>query len=120
MMPSHDSAAEMFVTVRFSDGHRHRWRLPATQTRLGQSRVDFYWPDIGLVVETDGARFHATALQQTADRRRDQAHLRAGRTPLRITHWQVFKEPAETTTLLVDVFTACQCRPGSRSNTRAA
>ena len=32
MMPSHDSAAEMFVTVRFSDGHRHRWRLPATQT----------------------------------------------------------------------------------------
>jgi len=32
MMPSHDSAAEMFVTVRFSDGHRHRWRLPPTQT----------------------------------------------------------------------------------------
>jgi hypothetical protein len=32
MTPSHDSAAEMFVTVRFSDGHKHRWRLPATQT----------------------------------------------------------------------------------------
>lgn len=32
MMPGHDSAAEMFVTVRFSDGHKHRWRLPATQT----------------------------------------------------------------------------------------
>jgi hypothetical protein len=35
-------------------------------------------------------------------------------------HWQVVREPVETTTLLVDVFTACQCRRGSASSKRAA
>lgn len=94
--------------------------LPETQQRFGRTRVDFYWPELGLVVETDGARFHANAIQQTEDRRRDQAHIRAGRTPLRITHWQVFREPAETAALLADVFTACQCRRRSASTKRAA
>jgi very-short-patch-repair endonuclease len=72
------------------------------------------------VVETDGGRFHRSAVQQTEDRRRDQAHIRAGRVPLRVTHWQVFHEPAETTALLVDVFTACQCRRRSESTKLAA
>jgi predicted transcriptional regulator of viral defense system len=94
--------------------------LPDTQQRFGKARVDFYWPEIGLVVETDGGRFHATPMQQTADRKRDQEHIRAGRTTLRMTHWQVFYEPAETIALLVDVFTACQCRRGSQSSKRAA
>jgi very-short-patch-repair endonuclease len=94
--------------------------FPETQQRFGTTRVDFYWPNLGLVVETDGGRFHASPFQQTQDRKRDQAHIRAGRTPLRITHWQVFHEAAETIALLVDVFTACQCRPGSRSSKRAA
>jgi very-short-patch-repair endonuclease len=94
--------------------------LPETQTRFGKSRVDFFWPTVGLVVETDGGRFHATAMQQTAGRERDQAHVRAGRTPLRITHAQVFFEAAETTALLADVFTACECRRESQSRRRAA
>jgi very-short-patch-repair endonuclease len=94
--------------------------LPESQQRFGETRVDFYWPSVGLIVETDGARFHATAIQQTEDRRRDQAHLRAGRTPMRVTHWQVVHEQAETTALLVDVFTACRCRRGSASSKRAA
>src|SRR3954452_14596563 len=94
--------------------------LPESQKRFGKTRVDFYWPEIGLVVETDGSRFHASARQQGEDRRRDQAHIRAGRTPLRVRHWQVVHEAVATLTLLVDVFTACQCRPGSRSNMRAA
>jgi very-short-patch-repair endonuclease len=97
-----------------------RLPLPDTQRRFGTTRVDFYWPEIGLVVETDGGRFHANAIQQTADRKRDQAHLRAGRTPLRLTHGQVFFDKAETTALLVDVFTGCQCRRRSRSTKRAA
>jgi hypothetical protein len=66
--------------------------------------------------ETDGGRFHRSALQQTRDRRRDQAHLRAGRTPVRVTHAQVFFDAAETTALLVDVFTGCQWRRRSRSS----
>jgi very-short-patch-repair endonuclease len=94
--------------------------LPDTQARFGNTRVDFWWSDAGLVVETDGAQFHANAIQQTEDRKRDHAHIRAGRIPLRVTHWQVFKEPAETTALLADVFTSCRWRRESESTRRAA
>ncbi|HEX4719809.1 MAG TPA: type IV toxin-antitoxin system AbiEi family antitoxin domain-containing protein [Thermoleophilaceae bacterium] len=76
---------------------------PETQYRLDGMRVDFYWPEIGLVLEADGGSFHRTAAQQTKDRQRDQTHIRAGRTPLRVTHAQVFKDAAETTALLVAV-----------------
>jgi very-short-patch-repair endonuclease len=67
---------------------------PQTQTRVNGFRVDFYWPELGLVVETDGLRYHRTASQQARDRLRDQAHTAAGLTQLRFTHWQIRHEPA--------------------------
>src|SRR3954471_7547999 len=54
---------------------------------------DFYWPSLGLVVETDGLRYHRTPTQQAKDRQRDQAYVLAGLTPLRFTHAQVAREP---------------------------
>ncbi len=63
--------------------------VPLTQQHLNGFRVDFYWPDLGLVVETDGLRYHRTPAQQAKDKRRDQAHLVAGFTPLRFTHAQI-------------------------------
>jgi very-short-patch-repair endonuclease len=65
--------------------------LPVPETRrvVNGFRVDFYWRELGLVVETDGLRYHRTPAQQTKDRIRDQAHLAAGMTPLRFTHAQV-------------------------------
>jgi very-short-patch-repair endonuclease len=68
---------------------------PSTQRHLNGFRVDFFWPGLGLVVETDGLRYHRTPAQQARDRRRDQAHARAGLTPLRFTHAQVRFEPAD-------------------------
>jgi len=62
---------------------------PETQRHVNGFRVDFYWPELGLVVETDGLRYHRTPQQQSKDRLRDQAHLAAGLTPVRFTHWQV-------------------------------
>jgi very-short-patch-repair endonuclease len=62
--------------------------------RLNGFRVDFLWPELGLVVETDGLRYHRTAAQQARDRVRDQAHAVAGLTPLRFTHAQVRFEPS--------------------------
>jgi very-short-patch-repair endonuclease len=56
-------------------------------------KVDFHWPDLGLVVETDGLRYHRTPTQQMKDRVRDQAHAAAGLTCLRFTHAQVRFEP---------------------------
>jgi len=55
--------------------------------------VDFHWPRLGLVVETDGLRYHRTPAAQARDRVRDQAHTAAGLTQLRFTHWQVRHEP---------------------------
>jgi very-short-patch-repair endonuclease len=63
--------------------------VPLTQQRLNGFRVDFFWPDLRLVVETDGLRYHRTPSQQARDHLRDQAHLAAGVTPLRFTHAQV-------------------------------
>lgn len=67
--------------------------LPLTGERLNGFEVDFYWPELGLVVETDGLRYHRTPAQQARDRLRDQAHTAAGLTPLRFTHAQVRYEP---------------------------
>lgn len=62
---------------------------PLTQQWVNGFRVDFFWPDLGLVVETDGLRYHRTATQQARDQLRDQAHLATGLTALRFTHRQV-------------------------------
>jgi hypothetical protein len=66
---------------------------PLTQVRVNGFRVDFYWPELGLVVETDGLRYHRTPAQQARDRARDQSHSAAGLTPLRFTHAQVKHQP---------------------------
>jgi very-short-patch-repair endonuclease/predicted transcriptional regulator of viral defense system len=66
---------------------------PKTGVHVNGFKVDFFWSDLGLVVETDGLRYHRTPLQQARDRVRDQAHLAAGHTPLRFTHAQVAFEP---------------------------
>jgi very-short-patch-repair endonuclease len=67
--------------------------VPLTGQWVNEFEVDFYWPDLGLVVETDGLRYHRTPAEQTRDRLRDQTHTAAGLTPLRFTHEQVRYEP---------------------------
>ncbi|HET8564998.1 MAG TPA: DUF559 domain-containing protein [Solirubrobacterales bacterium] len=66
---------------------------PLTGRWVNEFEVDFYWPDLGLVVETDGLRYHRTPAEQARDRLRDQTHTAAGLTPLRFTHEQVRYEP---------------------------
>jgi very-short-patch-repair endonuclease len=66
---------------------------PETQVGLGTSRVDFFWRDLGLVVEADSLRYHRTAFKQSADRKRDNAQANLGLTTLRFTHGQVRYEP---------------------------
>jgi very-short-patch-repair endonuclease len=55
--------------------------------------VDFFWPDLGLVVETEGLRYHRTPSQQARALLRDQTHTVAGMTPLRFSHAQIKYEP---------------------------
>jgi very-short-patch-repair endonuclease len=67
---------------------------PQTRRRVNGFRVDFFWPSLGLVVETDGLRYHRTPSQQARDLRREQTHRMAGLEPLRFTHAQVVHEQA--------------------------
>jgi very-short-patch-repair endonuclease len=67
--------------------------VPETRQWVNGFEVDFYWPDLGLVVETDGGRYHRTPARQTRDRRRDQTHTVAGLTQLRFTEAQIKFEP---------------------------
>jgi very-short-patch-repair endonuclease len=62
--------------------------LPETQAKLA-GRTDFHWPDLGLVVETDGLRYHRTPSRQAGDNRRMQAHAAAGRTAVRFSHYEI-------------------------------
>jgi len=80
--------------------HRANLPSPRTQARLNGYRVDFYWPALGLVVETDGLTYHRTPSQQREDRLRDQAHTAAGFTVLRFTAFQVNFEPKQTAATL--------------------
>jgi very-short-patch-repair endonuclease len=68
---------------------------PLTQHWLHGFRVDFFWPELGLVVETDGLRYHRTPAQQARDRLRDQTLTAAGLVVLRFTHAQVRSEPKQ-------------------------
>ena len=63
--------------------------LPLTKQWVNGFEVDFYWPDLRFVVETDGLRYHRTPAEQARDRLRDQAHTAAGMANLRFTHEQV-------------------------------
>lgn len=74
---------------------------PLTKQWVNGFEVDFYWPALGLIVETDGARFHRTPSAQTRDARRDRAHLLAGMSPLRFTHYEVRYEDAVVRRALV-------------------
>ena len=69
--------------------------MPSTQEHLGPGRIDFHWPELNLVVETDGLTYHRTPMQQLTDRKRDQAHVAAGRTPVRIANVQIRQSPDE-------------------------
>ncbi len=76
---------------------------PLTGAKVNGFDVDFYWPDLRLVVETDGLRYHRTPAQQARDRLRDQAHAAAGLTPLRFTRAQVRFEAAHVEAILTEV-----------------
>lgn len=73
---------------------------PLTCQFVNGFEVDFYWPALGLVVETDGLRYHRTPAEQARDRLRDQAHTAAGLRQLRFTHEQVRYEPEYVTRIL--------------------
>ena len=90
---------------------------PLTQQRVNGYRVDFksvdpsHAPELGLVVETDGLRYHRTPAQQTTDHRREQAHAASGLERLRFSHAQIRFEPEYVMEMLAGVARRIASRP---------
>jgi very-short-patch-repair endonuclease len=76
---------------------------PESQVVVNGHRVDFYFRELGIVVEADSLRFHRTASQQLKDTLRDHAHHKAGLLPLRFTHWQIFYDADYVRETLISV-----------------
>jgi very-short-patch-repair endonuclease len=66
---------------------------PLSKQFVNGFEVDFFWPELGLVVETDGLRYHRTPSAQARDALRDRTHVIAGMSPLRFTHYEIRYEP---------------------------
>jgi very-short-patch-repair endonuclease len=77
-----------------------RLPLPLTKYWLLGYETDFFFPDLKLVVETDGLRYHRTPAQQARAAKRDQTHVAAGYRVVRFTHWQVAHAADEVTAVL--------------------
>lgn len=80
--------------------------VPETCVVVNGFEVDFYWPDLPLIVETDGLTYHRTPTQQKKDVLRDQAHTLARIPHLRFTHAQVRDEPAYVRVTLAKAYAA--------------
>lgn len=85
---------------------------PETAVWIAGYEVDFHWPDLGLVVETDGLRYHRTPSQLERDSRRDQAHAAMGLRTLRFSHSQVRYDPESVVSALAEVAEMLRSSPG--------
>jgi len=64
-------------------------------------RADFAWPELRIVVETDGRRTHGTRQAFESDRRRDQRLIAAGWRVIRTTWRQIKNRPHELKPVLL-------------------
>jgi very-short-patch-repair endonuclease len=67
--------------------------LPRTSVYVNGHEVDFHFPVLDLVIETDGLTYHRTPSQQAKDLKRDHDHSVAGTPHLRFSHAQIKFEP---------------------------
>ena len=94
--PVHSELERRFLALV----RRARLPMPVVNGRIGLYEVDFHWPALRLVVETDGRTTHGTAHAFERDRRRDLDLELAGRHVLRIGWRQVTHEPERVVALL--------------------
>jgi very-short-patch-repair endonuclease len=70
-------------------------KLPAPLTNYPVEgfNADFFWPEVGLIVEVDGSDFHRPRPAFERDHRRDIVHRDAGHEVLRVSGQQLDAEP---------------------------
>jgi hypothetical protein len=83
---------------------------PLVNHRKGPYTADFIWPELGLIVETDGARTHNTDTAFVADRRRDVDMKIAGLETLRLVWADVLERPEWVVRALLSTAAARRAR----------
>jgi very-short-patch-repair endonuclease len=69
---------------------------PQVNVRIEDWTPDFLWPEVGVVVETDGYGFHRTAAARRRDRIKDEFLRSEGFTVIRLTWADVTERPSAT------------------------
>jgi very-short-patch-repair endonuclease len=90
---------------------RARLPVPLTNHPVEGFNADFFWPDVGLIVEVDGGDFHRPRPAFERDHRRDIVHKHAGHEVLRVSGQQLDQEPLYIATVIA-------CAYDRRSRTR--
>ncbi|MCB0857728.1 MAG: DUF559 domain-containing protein [Solirubrobacterales bacterium] len=67
--------------------------MPQVNVKVHGVEVDFYWPEFGLVLETDGEAFHGGSVQKQIDLKKEQHLLAFGLTVLRTTFREFARDP---------------------------
>ena len=75
---------------------KHGLPIPETQVEIGPYRVDFFWRDRKLVLETDGRDTHDGFIAFHDDRARDRALAALGLEVQRLTGYDVTGTPTKT------------------------
>lgn len=70
----------------------------------GEYRLDFYWPEAGLVVEVDGWTFHADPRARRTDFTKQNRLTASGRAVLRYDWFQVVHDGETTSAEVVDAY----------------
>jgi very-short-patch-repair endonuclease len=77
---------------------------PLTNHPIKGFDADFFWPEVGLIVEVDGGDFHRPRPAFERDHRRDIVHKAAGHEVLRVSGQQLDQEPLFIATVIARAY----------------
>jgi very-short-patch-repair endonuclease len=77
---------------------------PLTNHPVEGFNADFFWPEVGLIVEVDGGDFHRPRPAFERDHRRDIVHTDAGHEVLRVSGQQLDREPVYIALVIVRAY----------------
>lgn len=78
--------------------------VPLTNHPVEGFNADFFWPEVGLIVEVDGGDFHRARPAFERDHRRDIVHTDAGHEVLRVSGQQLDQEPVYIAAVIVRAY----------------
>jgi very-short-patch-repair endonuclease len=78
--------------------------VPLTNHPVEGFNADFFWPEVGLIVELDGGDFHRPRPAFERDHRRDIVHKDAGHEVLRVSGQQLDREPVYIAAVIVRAY----------------